>query len=126
MPIDALEAIRMARSSFLKCRSYAQGLVAGIEIDACKSPQAMRESIFGHWHDAAARGPLGRLTTFQALEPVYLTLTDHYTALHHLVRAGRQEQAQPHLEAVVDHCQRLLELLDLLERELQQVMQSQQ
>lgn len=126
MSADTLEAIRRARSSFLKCRSYAQGLVAGVQIDDPKAPQPARDSVFGAWYFEAAQGPLGRLASFQAIEPAFTSLIDHYAAMHDWVRQGRADRAQTRLESVMEDCRQLLELLDLLEREVQQTMQAQQ
>jgi hypothetical protein len=83
---DALSTIRKAKSAHIKWRSFAQALIAGVEVTDDKIPKLHTECEFGRWYHGPGQEHLGHLDSFQAIasphEMLHAVYARIYETLH--------------------------------------------
>lgn len=121
VPIDTAEAIQRiqkAKSSHIKWRSYAQGLVAGLPVSEDKAPLRHTDCEFGKWYYGDGAMQLGHLPVFQDIAGPHEVLHQTYALLFEQAKKGRHAKAQEQMGHLVAISRSLLELLDILEQQV--------
>ncbi len=113
-----LAVIRRAKSSHIRWRAYAQGLVAGVPVSDDVAPVQHIDCQFGHWYYGEGQRWLGHLSIFQDIQGPHELLHLVYAQIHRLVEHRRHEEAAWKLEELVGISKTLIEQLDLLEQEV--------
>lgn len=118
---ELLRVIRKAKSSHIRWRSYAQALLAGLEVAEDSAPVSHRLCGFGKWYYGEGATSLGHLEIFRDIETPHAILHQIYGRIHELVGAGRMEEAKPMLEQLIGVSRTLLDAMQLLEQEVMAV-----
>lgn len=114
-----LALIRRAKSSHIRWRAYAQGLVAGVDVKEDRLPIQHTDCAFGQWYYGSGKNRFGHLAIFSDLEGPHELLHSIYHQIHSLVGAGKVEPAREKLEELVGVSRTLIEQLELLEQEVE-------
>lgn len=115
---ELLRTIRKAKSSHIRWRSYAQALVAGLEVPPDSAPVSHESCGFGTWYYGEGTRQLGHLDVFQDIATPHEILHGIYRRIHELVGGGRMEEAKPLLQQLVGVSGTLLEAIQLLDQEV--------
>jgi hypothetical protein len=115
---ELLRLIRKAKSSHIRWRSYAQALVAGLDVPEDAAPKDHRACGFGKWYYDAGVRQLGHLDVFRDIEISHEILHGIYARIHQSVTGGRADEARPQLEQLIGVSRTLLEAIGLLEQEV--------
>lgn len=115
---ELLDIIRRAKSSHVKWRAYAQGLVAGVEVKEENLPVKHTDCRFGKWYFGEGREIFGSLAIFRDIQGSHEMLHSVYEQIYELVRKQRLEEAQSKLTQLMDISRSLLEMLNLLEEDV--------
>ncbi len=113
-----LALIRKAKSSHIRWRAYAQGLVAGVKVQEDRLPISHTDCKFGHWYYGEGRSQLGDLNIFEDIEGPHEMLHAIYGQIFELVQNGKSEKAHRKLDEMVSVSRSLLEQIELLEAEV--------
>lgn len=116
---ELLALIRRAKSSHIRWRAYAQGLVAGVDVKEDRLPIHHTECAFGKWYYGIARTRFGHLEIFRDLEGPHELLHSVYQQIHTLVADKKVAAARDKLDELVGVSRTLLEQLELLEQEVE-------
>lgn len=115
---EMLGIIRKAKSSHIRWRSYAQGMVAGVEIQEEKAPVQHTDCKFGQWYYGEGAARLGHLEIFEDIASPHEMLHAIYGQIHEMVHKGEMEQARKKLDEMIGVSRTLLEQISLLEDEV--------
>ncbi len=115
----ALGVIRRAKSSHIRWRAYAQGLVAGVKVKEDQLPIQHTDCRFGEWYYGEGNRMFGHLEIFQDIEGPHEMLHSIYHQIYNLVRKGKGEKAHAKLEELIGVSRTLLEQIELLEAEVE-------
>jgi hypothetical protein len=115
---DAIQRIQKAKSSHIKWRSYAQGLVAGIPVSDDKAPVRHTDCEFGKWYVGDGAKQLGHLSVYQDIGGPHEVLHATYAQLFELAKKGKHAKVQEQMTHLVAISRSLLELLDILEQQV--------
>lgn len=116
---ELLDTIRRAKSSHVRWRAYAQGLVAGVEVKEDNLPVKHTECRFGKWYFSEGMELFGDLEVFRDLQGAHEMLHAVYEQIFNLVKKGDFVTAQSKLIQLMDISRTLLEELALLEQEIE-------
>jgi hypothetical protein len=131
----ALNAIRKAKAAHIKWRSYAQALVAGVDVSDEKVPVAHTNCDFGRWYYGQGQAELGGLDSFQGIAAPHEMLHAIYSKIFDTLYRqekrsllqkifaretahGRYDQARAYMADLVAASETLLTAIDLLEKEI--------
>ena len=136
---SALAAIRKAKVAHIKWRSYAQALIAGVEVTDDKVPKMHTECDFGKWYYGSGKNALGHLDSFKGIEAPHEMLHAIYGKIFDALHGGerhslvervfssksslewkRMEIARGYIDELVNVSETLLEAINLLEDEIRQ------
>jgi hypothetical protein len=115
---DLLRLVRKAKSSHIRWRSYAQALVAGLDVREDNAPIHHQSCQFGRWYYGEGRRLFGRLEIYRDIEVPHEILHHIYERIYQSVAKGRQAEAKSLLDQMVGVSRTLLEALELLEQEI--------
>lgn len=115
---EMLRVIRKAKSSHIRWRSYAQALIAGLEVPVDSAPVNHQSCGFGKWYYGEGAGQLGHLEIYGDIETPHAILHQIYGRIHGLVSGGRLAEARPLLEELLGVSRTLLDAIQLLEQEV--------
>jgi hypothetical protein len=115
---ELLDLIRRAKSSHVRWRAYAQGLVAGVEVKPENLPVKHTDCRFGKWYFSEGMETFGDLAIFRDLQGAHEMLHAVYEQIFNLVQKGQFDAAQGKLNQLMDISRTLLEGLALLEQEV--------
>lgn len=116
---ELLALIRRAKSSHIRWRSYAQGMVDGMPVDDDKAPVRHTDCRFGQWYLGEGTRALGEMEVFRAIQAPHETLHGIYEQIHGLVARKDYENASIKLNQLVEISRTLLEQIELLEQEVE-------
>ncbi|MCP5418018.1 MAG: CZB domain-containing protein [Chromatiaceae bacterium] len=136
--IEALSAIRRAKSAHLKWRAFAQALIAGVPVTDDKVPKLHTECDFGKWYYGDAKKHLWHLDAYQGIESPHEMLHAIYGRIFNILHGmegerlfsrlfttkaererRRSEIAQNLLVELVAVSETLLRAIEILEIEVQ-------
>lgn len=115
---EILALIRRAKSSHIRWRSYAQGLVNGVPVDDDKAPVRHTDCRFGQWYFGEGTRLLSDLEVFRDIQAPHEMLHGIYEQIHGLVARNELEAAMGKLQQLVEISRTLLEQIELLEQEV--------
>lgn len=115
---DLLALLRRAKSSHIRWRAYAQGLVGGVAVDEDRLPIKHTDCKFGQWYFGEGMEQLGHLDIFKDIQGPHEMLHGVYEQIHGLVGNGRIEEARTKLDELIGISRTLLEQMELLEDEI--------
>lgn len=118
---EALSRIRQAKSSHIRWRAYAQGLVAGVKVKDERLPIRHTDCQFGKWYFGEGDELLGRIGIYQDIEGPHEMLHSIYEQIYKLVGQGRFDMAHTKLDELVGVSRTLIEQIGLLEDEVKAV-----
>lgn len=116
--IEILRTIRKAKSSHIRWRSYAQALVAGLEVPPDSAPVSHESCGFGIWYYGEGARLLGHLDVYQDIATPHEILHGIYRRIHGMVGSGQMEEAKPLLQQLIGVSSTLLEAIQLLDQEV--------
>lgn len=116
---ELLGKIRRAKSSHIRWRAFAQGLVAGVKVSEDRLPVLHTDCQFGKWYYGEGHTLLGHLDIFLDVEGPHEMLHAIYAQIYQLTAEGKEEQAREKLEELIGVSRTLLEQIDLLEAEVE-------
>ena len=116
---ELLGIIRRAKSSHIRWRAYAQGLVSGVSVGEDRLPVKHTDCKFGQWYYGEGKQQLGHLDIFKDVEAPHEMLHAVYGQIHELVvKQGDSRNAHGKLEELVAISRTLLEQIEILEQEV--------
>jgi len=116
---ELLALIRRAKSSHIRWRAYAQGLVSGVPVAEDRLPVKHTDCKFGQWYYGEGKKLLGDLDIFKDVEAPHEMLHAVYGQIHDLVvTQGDTHRAHAKLEELVAISRTLLEQIEILEQEV--------
>ncbi len=115
---NVLSRIRRAKSSHIRWRAFAQGLVAGVEVSEEKLPIRHTDCQFGQWYHSEGKSILGHLEIFRHIDGAHEMLHSIYEQIYNLVRDNEMEKARKKLDELIGVSRTLLEQIELLESEV--------
>lgn len=116
---ELLAVIRRAKSSHIRWRAYAQGLVSGVPISEDRLPVRHTDCKFGQWYYGEGTRQLGHLEIFRDVEAPHEMLHAVYGQIHELVvQQGDNHRAHTKLDELIAISRTLLEQIDILEQEV--------
>lgn len=115
---ELIALIRRAKSSHIRWRAYAQGLVSGVPVDDDKAPVQHTQCRFGQWYFGEGMRLLGDLEVFRDIQGPHEMLHGIYEQIHALVARKDYEKAGVKLDQLVEISRTLLEQIELLEQEV--------
>lgn len=115
---EMLAIIRRAKSSHIRWRAYAQGLVAGVKVQEDRLPVRHTDCRFGQWYYGDGTRLFGHLDIFQDIEGPHEMLHSIYEQIYELADKGKLADAKPKLEELIGVSRTLLEQIELLEAEV--------
>lgn len=116
---ELLALIRRAKSSHIRWRAYAQGLVSGVPVAEDRLPVKHTDCKFGEWYYGEGKRLLGELDVFKDVEAPHEMLHAVYDQIHDLVvNQGDNQSAHGKLEELVAISRTLLEQIEILEQEV--------
>lgn len=116
---ELLALIRRAKSSHIRWRAYAQGLVSGVPISDDRLPIKHTDCKFGQWYYGEGARQLGHLDIFRDVEAPHEMLHAVYGQIHELVvQQGDNHTARHKLDELIAISRTLLEQIDILEQEV--------
>ncbi|HEY0719774.1 MAG TPA: CZB domain-containing protein [Gammaproteobacteria bacterium] len=116
---ELLALIRRAKSSHIRWRAYAQGLVSGVPIAEDRLPVKHTDCKFGQWYYGEGARQLGHLDIFRDVEAPHEMLHAVYGQIHELVvQQGDNHSAHHKLDELIAISRTLLEQIDILEQEV--------
>ena len=116
---EMLAVIRKAKSSHIRWRAYAQGLVAGVDVKEEKLPIMHTDCQFGRWYYGLGARHLGHLSVFEDIASPHEMLHAIYGQIHELVHKGEKEKAREKLDELIGVSRTLLDQIGLLEEEVE-------
>jgi hypothetical protein len=116
---ELLDIIRRAKSSHVRWRAYAQGLVAGVDVKDENLPVKHTDCRFGKWYFGHGTQVFGDLPVFSDIQGAHEMLHAVYEQIYDLVKQKDLSSAQNKLTQMMDISRTLLELLNLLEEEIE-------
>lgn len=131
----ALNMIRKAKAAHIKWRSYAQALVAGVEVSDEKVPVVHTSCEFGRWYYGQGQAELGALDSFQGIAAPHEMLHAIYGKIFNtlyrqekkslmqklFVRESSQDRydrARAYMVDLVAASETLLTAIEMLEKEV--------
>jgi hypothetical protein len=115
---DVLALIRQAKSSHIRWRAYAQGLVCLFAVDDEVMPVEHTECRFGQWYFSGGMKTFGDSLIFQAVQWPHKMLHVVDREIHDLAKEQRVADAEAKLEQLTGISRALIEQLERLEREV--------
>ena len=116
---ELLAIIRRAKSSHIRWRAYAQGLVGGVAVTEDRLPVKHTDCKFGQWYYGEGKKLLGHLDIFKDVEAPHEMLHAIYGQIHELVvKQGDNHSAHNKLEELIAISRTLLEQIEILEEEV--------
>ena len=116
---ELLAVIRKAKSSHIRWRAYAQGLVSGVQVGEDRLPVKHTDCKFGQWYYGEGKKLLGHLDIFKDVEAPHEMLHAVYGQIHDLVvNQGDSHSAHGKLEELIAISRTLLEQIEILEEEV--------
>ncbi|MDP3482058.1 MAG: CZB domain-containing protein [Sulfuricella sp.] len=115
---EAQRMLRKAKSAHIKWRSYAQGLVAGLDIAEDKAPVQHTDCSFGKWYYGMGQQALGHHELYEGIEVPHRILHQIYGEIYHYIEKGKADKAKERLPHLVEISRTLLEAIALLEQEI--------
>jgi hypothetical protein len=116
---ELLALIRRAKSSHIRWRAYAQGLVSGVPVDNDRLPVKHTDCKFGQWYYGDGMRQLGHLDIFRDVAGPHEMLHAVYAQIHDLVTKSHSDKAaHAKLDDLVAISRTLLEQIELLEQEV--------
>ncbi len=116
---ELLALIRRAKSSHIRWRAYAQGMLSGVPVSEERLPIKHTECRFGHWYYGEGKVQFGDLEIFQDIEGPHELLHAIYEQIHSLVERKKVDQAKVKFQELLEISRSLLEQMELLESEVQ-------
>lgn len=113
-----LAMIRRAKSSHIKWRAYAQGIVAGVNVKEDQVPVRHTDCQFGKWFFGEGQRLLGHLEVFQNIDGPHEMLHSVYEQIFALMQEGKTDAAREKLDQLVEISKTLLEEIELLAAEV--------
>jgi hypothetical protein len=101
---ELLALIRRAKSSHIRWRSYAQGLIGGVPVDEDRLPIKHTDCRFGQWYFGEGTRDFGHLEIFKDLAGPHEMLHALYAQIHELVGRGKMVEAEEKLQHLVGRC----------------------
>lgn len=121
---ELLAVIRKAKSSHIRWRAYAQGLVSGVQVGEDRLPVKHTDCKFGQWYYGEGKKLLGHLDIFKDVEAPHEMLHAVYGQIHELVmNQGDNRTAHGKLEELVAISRTLLEQIEILEQEVNAIQE---
>ena len=114
----ALDLVLRAKAAHLKWRSYAQGMVEGVDCPPDSVPLEPTECEFGKWYYGQGKEMLGELAFYRALKAPHDMLHSLYKQIYDLARQGKQDEARKHMPGLLEISRSLLETISFLEEEI--------
>jgi hypothetical protein len=114
-----LEVIRRAKSSHVKWRAYAQGLVAGVDVKEDNLPVKHTDCRFGQWYFGEGRTHFGDLQIYRDIQGAHEMLHSVYEQIYKLVHERKLDAAEEKLGHLMNISRSLLEQMTFLEDEIQ-------
>ncbi len=114
---EVISEIRKARSSHIKWRSYAYGMLSGLDVTQEQTPVDHHECGFGRWYFGVGQKHFGHLDTYEGIEIPHKVLHQVYDRIHALASKGKIDEAAGYEEKLTHLSRQLMEALDLLESE---------
>ncbi|HEY0635666.1 MAG TPA: CZB domain-containing protein [Gammaproteobacteria bacterium] len=116
---ELLSLIRRAKSSHIRWRAYAQGLVSGVPVAEDRLPVKHTDCKFGQWYYGDGARQLGHLDIFRDVEAPHEMLHAVYGQIHELVvQQGDNHGAHRKLDELIAISRTLLEQIEILEQEV--------
>ncbi len=115
---ELLRIIRKAKSSHIRWRSYAQALMAGLEVPPESAPVNHQSCGFGKWYYGDGTRQLGHLDIYADIATPHEILHQIYGRIHGLVASGSMDEAKPLLDQLIGVSRTLLDAIQLLEQEV--------
>jgi hypothetical protein len=115
---ELLSRIRRAKSSHIRWRAFAQGLVAGVKVNEERLPVMHADCQFGQWYYGEGRALLGQVAIFNDIEGPHEMLHAVYAKVYQLVCDGHTAKARSKLDELVAVSRTLIEQIELLEAEI--------
>ncbi len=119
---EILSRIRRARSSHIKWRSYAYGMLAGLEVTEEHTPIDCHNCGFGQWYYEEGQRLFGHMDTYEGLEIPHKVMHQVYDKIFDLAQRGRLDEAIGYEDKLNALSRQLLEALDLLEQEVKETL----
>jgi len=116
---ELLELVRRAKSSHVRWRAYAQGLVAGVEVKAENLPVKHTECRFGKWYFSEGMAMFGQRQVFRDIQGGHEMLHAVYEQIYRLVKQADFKHAEAKLAQLMEISRTLMEQLALLEQEIE-------
>ncbi len=114
-----LAQLTRAKAAHIKWRSFAYGLISGLEVTPEYQPVSNRECEFGHWYyHPDTQVALGQFVTYQSIAVPHQVLHQLYEKVHQFAAKKKMRKAEeliPKLNALSDQ---LIEALNALEKEV--------
>ncbi len=119
---ELLAVIRRAKSSHIRWRAYAQGLVSGVQVAEDRLPVKHTDCKFGQWYYGEGKQLLGHLDIFKDVEAPHEMLHAVYGQIHELVvNQGDTHSAHGKLDELIAISRTLLEQIEILEQEVNSI-----
>jgi hypothetical protein len=116
---ELLGVIRRAKSSHIRWRAYAQGMVSGIPVSEDRLPLKHTDCKFGQWYYGEGAQQLGHLDVFRDVEVPHEMLHAVYAQIHEIVaNSGVTTEAHGKLEELIAISRTLLDQIEILEQEV--------
>lgn len=116
---NALSQLRKAKAAHIKWRSYAYGLISGLDVLAEHNPIEHTECSFGLWYyDDKTQKTFRSLDSFSGIEVPHKVLHQIYHQIYELVAKKKMKQAEKQLDKLNALSKQLLEAVELVESEL--------
>lgn len=119
---EMLRLVRKARSAHIRCRSYAQALIAGLSVAKGKATLEQVDCHFNQWYYGEGLRLFARLASYRAIEEPMEVLQDLYQHIDQRVRQGRLDDAKVLLQPLLLVSRSLLEAMDQLEQDIQSLV----
>jgi hypothetical protein len=113
-----LRLFRKAKSSHIRCRSYAQAMVSGLPVNDGNIPAGHTDCQFSRWYRGEGRKLFGMLVSYRDIAEPQEALQDIYDFLIDNVRLRRFNEAKFALDQYLRVSRRLMATMDMLEREI--------
>jgi len=134
---EILQQLRMAKSAHIQWRSYAQALIAGIEIEHNHVPVIHTDCRFGKWYYGPGQS-LSSLSSFKAIDAPHEMLHQIYIKIFQLLfqdhdnrstfgkifgskkklQQQNQQEAEALMKKLVAVSETLLEAIGMVEQEI--------
>jgi hypothetical protein len=116
---ELLEILRKAKSSHVRWRAYAQGLVAGAAVQEDNLPVRHTECRFGKWYFNEGTALFGELAVFRDIQGSHEMLHAIYAQVYDLVKEHDFKGAERKLDQLMEISRSLLEQLAYLEQDIE-------